>query len=947
MKESEIVCKAERRRREVRKKPELNGLDFLEIGDDRRTLTVFFLGKAPKAWCDMESHLLRRYFRIEGGRRIRDLDIDEVALHCVPEPEEDDWLEITLNKAGDFSTYRLCVTALDQEGRQLDQPHPGFDARYACLEFSFQANCPSDLDCKQEPVCPPQKWEEPEINYLAKDYASFRQLIFDRLALVMPDWKERHVPDLGVTLVELLAYVGDYLSYYQDAVATEAYLDTARRRVSVRRHVRLVDYALHEGCNARAWVTLWVSQDLLPLMPSDFYLITNPGLTAGGTVLDPLELPQTLPRPYLVFEPLVESRETPIKLYEAHNEIRIYTWGDEQCCLPKGATSATLIDPGAAPQPETDGGDEGPKPAQRGQSAPASTSDTGHKLKLDRCDVLIFEEVKGPKTGMAADADPARRHAVRLTKVDKTIDPLTGQLIVEIEWAKEDALPFPLCISSVDQACRPVKDVSVARGNVILVDHGERLEETLDEPVPGERVPPDCENPCCPGASFKTGRYRPRLPRPEITYAQPLPPCIPTGGICKPASGVTPASALLLQDPRQALPQVTLYSFPVLPDGTPAFGPADLLDPEALAKDLLDQSEPKTRYLRSRFSPGTLELLGNYDGNTPLPEGLRQALIGELKLLRQSWQAQRDLLGSHPDDRHFVVEMEEDRRATVRFGDGELGQMPEAGTTFRADYRIGGGPVGNVGAEALSRIVFRNNRPGGIDIRPRNPLPAAGGTAPEPLAEAKLFAPGAFRKDLQRAITADDYAAIVMRDFRHNVQRAAATLRWTGSWCEVLVAVDPLGGTEASHELLCEIERHLNRYRRIGHDLAAEPARYVPLDIGLTVCVLPDYLRGHVKAELLKVFGNRTLPDGRLGFFHPDNLSFGEGIYLSKLVAAAQAVEGVESVRVDKFERLFEGPDGEIEHGILPLAPLEIARLDNDPSFPENGVLTLDMRGGR
>ena len=62
------------------------------------------------------------------------------------------------------------------------------------------------------------------------------------------------MPDIGITLVELLAYVGDYLSYYQDAVATEAYLETARQRISVRRHARLVDYVFSEGCNARAWV---------------------------------------------------------------------------------------------------------------------------------------------------------------------------------------------------------------------------------------------------------------------------------------------------------------------------------------------------------------------------------------------------------------------------------------------------------------------------------------------------------------------------------------------------------------------------------------------------------------------------------------------------------------------------------------------------------------------
>ena len=42
-----------------------------------------------------------------------------------------------------------------------------------------------------------------------------------------------------MVLIELLAYAGDQLSYQQDAVANEAYLDSARQRVSVRRHARL------------------------------------------------------------------------------------------------------------------------------------------------------------------------------------------------------------------------------------------------------------------------------------------------------------------------------------------------------------------------------------------------------------------------------------------------------------------------------------------------------------------------------------------------------------------------------------------------------------------------------------------------------------------------------------------------------------------------------------
>ena len=204
---------------------------------------------------------------------IGDIRVEKVTVTRTGLAELDDFMEVVTDKEGDFSTYTLrVVDGRDAQGNW--QRHQDFDARYDRVEFSFKVDCPSDLDCKQEAVCPPEKLDEPEINYLAKDYASFRQLILDRLALVMPEWRERHVPDLGITLVELLAYVGDHLSYYQDAVATEAYLDTARQRISVRRHVRLVDYPMHEGCNTRTWVCVETESDLT-LDPRDIYLITT------------------------------------------------------------------------------------------------------------------------------------------------------------------------------------------------------------------------------------------------------------------------------------------------------------------------------------------------------------------------------------------------------------------------------------------------------------------------------------------------------------------------------------------------------------------------------------------------------------------------------------------------------------------------------------------------
>jgi hypothetical protein len=119
--------------------------------------------------------------------------------------------------------------------------------------------------------------------------------------------------------------------------------------------------------------------------------------------------------------------------------------------------------------------------------------------------------------------------------------------------------------------------------------------------------------------------------------------------------------------------------------------------------------------------------------------------------------------------------------------------------------------------------------------------------------------------------------------------------------------------------------------------------------------VLPNYLRAHVESALLDVFSSRVLKNGSKGFFHPDNLTFGEGVFISQIVAAAQAVPGVQNVQVTRLERweLVEPAPNEADSDALPansvltLGPFQIARLDNDPNFPENGRLSLDIRGGR
>lgn len=1000
---SEVICRNELRREKVRRQEQLSGLDYVEVGkigqaaldcDNQCFLRVYFLGKAPV-------ELDRSNVRIEGGRRVCGIFVEELGIVRKRAIGLDDYMEIRVNKPGDFSTYTLRVVEKVTKGEKSEwRPHSAFDPQYNRVDFSFKVDCPNELDCRQEQICPPEPLQEPVNNYLAKDYSSFRQLILDRLALTMPDWQERHVPDIGITLVEVLAYVGDHLSYYQDAVATEAYLDTARQRISVRRHARFVNYRMHEGCNARTWITVTTDSDL-SLEPKRTFFITGSDqeLGTGAKVLTEDELRRIPPALYEVFEPLTEQ---PIQLYQSHNSIELYTWGDEECCLPRGATGATLFgvlieegeeEPDQVPSDGKKGkdgenGKEVPKPGNPGQKPDNDIPKPEippPQLYLKPGDILIFEELKGPKTGEEADADPKHRHAVRLTRVEPGLDQLDNTPVVEIGWAEEDALPFPLCISSLGlpSACTMVEKVSVARGNVILVDHGRRQEQELGTVTTKDAVE------CCKGEGILADQriipapFHPFLDAAPLTFSQSV-------------SSTAPAATCLFQDVRQALPQIwltgvteengpqeqevtssvsvqqtaaqdtqqtlsqTMHTGMMEQSGSQEQGDAPAIPAEDSARQAVQQSQDMDRTAVQEISADS-----PIQSDPPVAQQRQEVAQQAPEEVADdsgneehsfAWCSRYDLFASGPNDRHFVTEMDDDGRAHLRFGNDEFGRQPEAGMRFSAEYRIGNGLGGNVGAEAVSRIVLRKEKLSGGILKIRNPLAAQGGTGAEPMEEVKLYAPHTFRRDLQRAIIAEDYAAIVEREFKNKVQRAAARLRWNGSWYQVLVTVDPLGREIAEPALLTAISQRLYPYRRIGHDIVVRSARQVPLEIIMRICVLPDYLRGHVKAALLELFSNRLLLRGGRGFFHPDNLTFGDGIYVSRLVAAAQGVAGVESVEVVALrrKRIFASQQGQgagldeaIEKGVLSLDSFEVARLDNDPSFPENGTFELDMRGGR
>lgn len=852
-------CCDQQRREAVAKHPTLMGIDFLEVESGQQQLRLHFVPAASGVIkTTSPGGITKEQVRITGGERITSIQVIAVV-------KDGDMLVVTVdddgvsaNGVGDFSAYTLELINV-----------PDLDPQLSATDFSFKVECPSEFDCQSACVCPPEPRSATDINYLAKDYASFRQLMLDRISTLVPQWQERNPVDMGVALVELLAYVGDHLSYQQDAVATEAYLGTARRRVSVRRHARLVDYFMHDGANARAWVQVQVSADDITL-PTGTSLLTRVEGQPLRLPPDSRALDEVLSTRPVVFETLHDAR-----LFQTHNELHFYTWGDAACCLPKGATRAVLLDH--------------ENPAER--------------LRLRVGDVLVFEERLGPRTGEPEDAAHDHRHAVRLTGVNpeasavilkgKEIsrtpgpivrDPLNGRPLVEIEWADEDALPFPLCLSSVADITHggaPIGNVSVAWGNIVLVDHGQSVTEALD-PVPS----PDS-----------------RLQR------------------------VAAQSACRCDDEAAELQQQRLQTFPRF---RPRLHHRPLTQAASFTISRTLEGEEQT--LRVPFDPAA--------SATAAFRWTTQQVLPSIRLDNGLWLPRRDLLASDANGKEFVVEVESDGTASIRFGNGQNGMRPASGTRFEARYRFGNGVAGNVGPEAIAHIVTVDPAVTGV----RNPLAARGGCEPESMERVRQDAPSAFRRQ-ERAVTDTDYAEVTER--HPEVQQAAATFRWTGSWHTVFITIDRLGGLPVNEDFKSEIRRHLERYRMAGCDLEIDGPRFVSLDIELHVCVLPGYFRSSVKSALLEVFSKRDLQDGRRGVFHPDNFSFGEPVYLSRLIAAAHEVTGVEAVRVTKFERQGQPSDEALKAGLLNIGRLEIARLNNDPNFREHGVFSLNLGGGK
>lgn len=811
--------------------PEINGIVAAEIVDSGGlvdiVLTLIF-----NAATSGPSQILATDVIISGGVRRPSVAVTGITAAGRR-------LTMRVDRRGDFSIYTLAL-------RRDGAPPPQFDALLSSIPIGFRLGCDQPFDCETPPVEPAVELARTPIDYLARDYEGFRRLMLDRFRTLVPGWIDPGPASPDVTLIEMLAHVADRLSYAQDAVATEAYLDTARLRVSAKRHARLVDYRMHDGANARAFIHIGL-RDPGPtgaaveatVNAGARFLTQAPGVAPAG--------PET---------PLVaEARATGAAIFEAtapaelsssHNRILIHDYLGGLTEIAAGATSMTVADP-------------------------------GRRITLAAGDFLLIEEVMEPETGNASP-DPLRRHVVRLESVTADSDPI-GQRdaggiprpldTLRLSWSAEDAPPTALPIARVTSgdvvdgipAGSADQPTLVARGNIVLADHGESR-----------------------GADTFLAVVKPRRRR------------------------------------------------AILPLSDGPVTQAHRFDADASASAALGrQGAVATPAIRVMQDVGA--------GADPL------------------WEVVDDLTASDDDDQQLVLDVEHGDAAALRSGDGVAGRMPDPAAPMVARYRVGNGVEGNVGAEAIGHLLTDaytgldgtlvqgfSGQPSDV-ARVRNPLAAVGGLAAETIADVRVKAPIGFQAQ-ERAVVPDDYVAFLLTD--PLVANAKAIEQWTGSWRAIVLLVDLVGGGAIDAETEARFRTLLEPVRLAGHVLEFRSPTLVPLEIGMRVCVAPDAERDAVLERLMAIFSSARLPDGSLGLFHPDRLSFGDTLRLSRLYAAAQAVEGVRHVDITCLCR--QGVPGEsasaLEAGGLDFGPYEIPVLANDPNFPDRGVVRFAMEGG-
>jgi hypothetical protein len=397
-------------------------LEFYNDNELNNILTDITNGVAPT-----------QVFPLAGGTRVRAGDgfgqVQVVAVAAGRTDANGDLISLKLRvqPIGDYSTYKLRVV--------YNHIDPIFDA----IEFKFRPGC-FNLNCAPTWTKAPAPSQEPVIDYLAKDYDSFKHVLLAAMQERVTNWAPTSEADLDQVLIDLVAADADESSDFQDRVVNEAYLATARKRVSLARHARLVDYHIHQGNHATTWLALRVAADAV--LAAGFGAWTTSAWNDERAI---------------IFATL-ESRACLTLL----NDLALYHWDGLVTALETGATEADLR-----------------LPAPLDSTVSTDADQLRDLFRSAAVRYLLIQQELNPDTGTINGRDPRARQLLRLLEgtaaAESVFDPAggtAGEWFVRVHWRDADALARRYCFLTKCTGQSLEERAALFHGNLVRAGQG-------------------------------------------------------------------------------------------------------------------------------------------------------------------------------------------------------------------------------------------------------------------------------------------------------------------------------------------------------------------------------------------------------------------------------------------------------------------------------------------
>jgi hypothetical protein len=300
----------------------------------------------------------------------------------------------------------------------------------------------------------------------------------------------------------------------------------------------------------------------------------------------------------------------------------------------------------------------------------------------------------------------------------------------------------------------------------------------------------------------------------------------------------------------------------------------------------------------------TTELIGTSDGsdlqtfslaNNPVVSGSITVYVqnpafgstsGQDPIL--PWNQVQSLQQSGSSDLAWAQTVDANGVVSVHFGDGINGSVPTAGLNIYANYRVGGGTVGNLAANSIVDIASAIN---GVSISASSAT--TGGTAAETIDQIRTNAPRAFTTQ-QRAVTLADYGNLAMS--LPVVSQANAV---ANTYTNVTVYITGQGNTVPTQATLDTVTAFLQPLSLAGTVVTCTAATLVPINVGsvsspVLIGCSSRYSPTSIQVQAVQAIQN---------LFAPSNTQLAGRVTLSSVYSALYKIPGVQYINIPLFVR--------------------------------------------